>query len=237
MRELFEGWRSHLTESPELRLYCDMDGVLVDFQAGVLAYMNDVLRDMGARKDELSQLKASRSNPEYLTFKAASQAAEELGGWGKTVVAKHINRPDDGGYGLKQVRNFMYRLVEDDREFWANLPWMDGGKELWDYIKEFNVEILSAPMGPNSILGKQDWVARELGDIPTNITDDKSPYGKVDGQQGVLVDDRAKYRAQFESGGGIAIEHTPGFAPPSIEGLKKLGFIKGEEDDAEEVEA
>ena len=31
-----------------------------------------------------------------------------------------------------RVRDFMYRLVEDDVDLWANLGWERGGKELWD---------------------------------------------------------------------------------------------------------
>ena len=237
MKKLMESWRAHINEAPELKLYCDMDGVLVDFETGVLTYMNKVFQEMGSREAELSQLRPDRKNPEFMIFKAARKAAEELGGWDKEITGKHISRPDDGGYGLKKTRDFMYRLVDNDREFWANLPWMAGGKELWNYIKDFDVEILSAPMGPNSVLGKEDWVARELGsDVKANITDDKTDYGMTDGRQGLLIDDRVKYRKQFESGGGLTVAHTPGNAGPSIAGLKKHGFVKEGEGD-EEVEA
>ena len=41
----------------------------------------------------------------------------------------------------------MYRLVENDVEFWANLPWIENGRKLWNHVKDFNPHILSDPYG------------------------------------------------------------------------------------------
>ena len=30
-------------------------------------------------------------------------------------------------------------------DFWVNLEWTPGGKELWNYIKKYNPELLSSP--------------------------------------------------------------------------------------------
>ena len=81
------------------------------------------------------------------------------------------------------TRDFMYRLVENDVDLWANLGWERGGKELWDYIKDIpGLEILSAPMAEGSKVGKRMWVERELG-VPVekvNLSDSKKPYRSLE---------------------------------------------------------
>ena len=194
------------------KLFCDMDGVLVDFEKGVLGYMNERLRVLQAGGEPVSEEEQ----------RDALRAVEAMGGWFE-VEPVHIKRPNEGG--VAEVRDLMYTMVENNYEVWANLPWIPGGKELWNHIKKYNPEILTAPMGPESERGKETWCARELGNVPVNITDDKSPYGQGDGKrQGLLIDDREKYRAQFRAGGGEVVSHTPGNANPSIKQLKAFGF-------------
>ncbi len=220
MKKELENWREFLAEGVEgvekYKLFCDMDGVLVDFEKGVLAYMNKTFAAIAAEQENY---------PDNKLYKLARAAARELGGWDAEIRPEHIRRAEEGGTGFLRTRDLMYRMVENNREVWANLPWIEGGKELWNHIKKYNPEILTAPMGPESELGKEDWCARELGNLPVNITDDKSPYGMGDGKrQGLLIDDREKYRAQFKAGGGEVVPHTPGDAGPSIKRLKALGF-------------
>lgn len=217
MERILKGWQQYLKENEEgqrkYKLFCDMDGVLVDFEKGVLGYMNERMRALAAGGEPVSEEER----------KDAVRAAEALGSWEVPIVGQHIKRPNEGG--IAEVRDLMYTMVENNYEVWANLPWIPGGKELWNHIKQYNPEILTAPMGPESERGKETWCARELGNIPVNITDDKSPFGVGDGKrQGVLVDDREKYQKQFEAGGGVAVPHTPGNAGPSIKRLKELGF-------------
>ena len=216
MKKELENWREFLAEGVEgvekYKLFCDMDGVLVDFEKGVLGYMNQRLEALAAGAEPVDKNE----------LKDAAKAVEAMGGW-FVVKPEHIKRPSEGG--VAAVRNLMYTMVENNYEVWANLPWIPGGKELWNHIKKYNPEILTAPMGPESERGKEAWCARELGNVPVNITDDKSPWGQGDGKrQGLLIDDREKYRAQFRNGGGEVVAHEPGNAEPSINQLKALGF-------------
>ena len=218
MENVMKNWKRYLNEqggSEQYQLFSDMDGVLVNFEGGVLEYMNQRLQEL---KDQ----------PDHPDYKLARSAAKELGGWDVVINKWHIARSDQEG-SLKRnyrTRDLMYRLVEDDAELWANLGWERGGKELWDYIKDIpGLEILSAPMAEGSKVGKRIWVERELG-VPVekvNLADSKKSYGVHNGKQGLLIDDRDKYVNEFREGGGIAIKHDPDNVAATIKELKKLG--------------
>ena len=142
------------------QVFSDMDGVLVNFEGGVLKYMNERFQEIANNQEKYKALRGSGS-PDYKLYKLARSAAKELGGWDVVINKWHIARSDMEG-SLKRnyrTRDFMYRLVENDVEFWANLPWIENGRQLWNHVKDFNPHILSAPMAEGSITGKRIWVA------------------------------------------------------------------------------
>ena len=101
------------------QVFSDMDGVLVNFEGGVLEYMNKRFQEL---KDQ----------PDHPDHKLARSAAKELGGWDVEINKWHIARSDQEKSLPRnyRVRDFMYRMVEDDVDLWANLGWERGGKEL-----------------------------------------------------------------------------------------------------------
>ena len=231
MEKVMKNWKRYLNEqegSERYQLFCDMDGVLVNFEGGVLRFMNEKMREIAADQKRYKALKGS-GDRDYKLYKAARKAAEELGGWDVEINKWHIARSDqEGSLGRnKRIRELMYRLVENDVDLWSNLGWEEGGKQLWDYIKDVpGLEILSAPMAEGSKVGKRIWVERELG-LPAskvNLADSKKPYGEWNGKQGLLVDDRDKYVNEFRAGGGIAIKHDPNNVDNTIKQLQKYGF-------------
>ena len=76
--------------------------------------------------------------------------------------------------GYKDLTGKLPKEVSDDTEFWEpihkagaafwiKLKWMPDGKELWNYIKQYKPELLSAPSKQeSSIMGKRIWVKREI---------------------------------------------------------------------------
>jgi hypothetical protein len=40
---------------------------------------------------------------------------------------------------------FRESVGENEKEFWTNLEWQPGGKELWGYIEQYKPNILSSP--------------------------------------------------------------------------------------------
>ena len=111
------------------QVFSDMDGVLVNFEGGVLKHMNERFQEIANNQEEYKALRGSGSS-DYKLYKLARAAARELGGWDVEINKWHIARSDqEGSLGRnKRIRDLMYRLVEDDVHLWANLGWERGGK-------------------------------------------------------------------------------------------------------------
>lgn len=100
-----------------------------------------------------------------------------------------------GGSGGPKV----WKVVDQiGTKFWSNMPWTPDGKELWNYIKQFNPIILSSvpysspyPETPKiSEQGKIQWIKRNLGEnvkyIIVKTPEDKDKYVS---SEGILIDD------------------------------------------------
>ena len=157
------------------QIYCDMDGVLVDFLSGAIAKMNEVINDEAHPLAEL-----------------ANKVKEEAGT--DQLVTGHLTKGDP--LCINSAREYMRPLLEDDEDFWTNLPWMPEGRAIWDAIKAHHPVILTSPMDQNgcqgSIKGKEKWIKRELGlDINSRaiFSHDKYEYATKGGEPTVLIDD------------------------------------------------
>lgn len=203
-------------------LYCDMDGVLCDYMGSVLVVMNESVRKV---VENLNVYKTR--HPDF--YSSAKKAVAEQGGnldnkdLGEPFLAEHVVRETS----RRRVRNFMYSCVFNNYEFWRDMPWTADGKKLWEYIKPYNPTILSGPQGPNSKIGKVDWVRRELGLGKDRVVLTQTKHEEVakllkTGKVAVLIDDLPKYVVPFRNAGGIAIQHIS--AEDTIEQLKSLGF-------------
>ena len=57
--------------------------------------------------------------------------------------------------------------IKEDRYFWSTMPWMTGGKQLWNFISLHRPHILSAyveeSFDPNCIPGKTKWLRTNIG--------------------------------------------------------------------------
>lgn len=121
------------------------------------------------------------------------------------------------------------KLNKEHPHLFANLPWMQDGRELWTYITQHKVEILSAhttTWQPNSPKDKKIWVARNLKPQPhfTNVTirSKKKDYAVQNGVPNILIDDWKQNIKEWEKAGGIGIMHKN--TTNTIAALKKLGL-------------
>jgi len=140
------------------------------------------------------------------------------------VIGKSITQ---WSYGSKSEK---WDKIKATPKFWHTLPWMPGGKDLWNFISKYKPHILSAyveeSFDPNCIPGKSHWARTNLGIAPGRINlvkrVQKQNYAKVAGQPAILIDDYKKNTDQFTQRGGIGILHTN--TSSTIAQLKKLGF-------------
>ena len=211
MKLLLENFQSFVNEQEQTlpQIYCDMDGVLVDFEKGIIDQINkdlDTIRGM-AKDKGLAKLQTGldQAGRDFVSI-------EDLRGKGATS---------------KLVRNYMYRRVGNDADFWANLPWMPNGEELWAFIAPYRPHILTSPMRKGSEIGKAFWIDANLNPAPDEIHMSHKKYKwavNEDGSSNVLIDDWSKNTVPWHDHGGIAIQHVNGNTSATIATLKDLGF-------------
>ena len=152
-------------------IYCDMDGVLVDFERGYY----------------------------------------DLTG----VHTKQFVKGDAA---------FWEPLEKAGASFWANLPWMPDGPQLWRYIKRYKPNILSSPSRSlSSREGKKIWckinINNQYKDLLLYPRAEKQLFS---GKNHILIDDLENTIAEWNAKGGIGIHHTS--AASTIKQLKELGL-------------
>ena len=117
---------------------------------------------------------------------------------------------------------FWEHVKKGGLRFWSHMPWMKDGRTLWNYVRDKNVEILSAPARalPDSVKGKKIWVNRELGSVKLNLkrAREKQEFAH---NRAILIDDKKKNIDRWKAAGGLAIHHTS--AMKTIKKLKEYG--------------
>ena len=196
MKPILKNWRTFLKENedgPSYHIYCDMDGVLVDFQTAVVDQINKDLKDDSLDGRRLIKLR------------------EKLANLNRDSITKGDLDKIDKSKRFKAAREYMYARFRNDEAFWASLPWFPGGQELWKYIGKYEPYILTAPMsGEGSRTGKQKWIENNLNPQPKKIfmSHEKYKWATTNGKPNILIDDFEINTIPWAKAGGIAILHT-----------------------------
>ena len=111
-------------------------------------------------------------------------------------------------------------------EFWAQMDWMPsnkGGKALWDKIKNYNTEILSAPAeSEGSRVGKADWLKAKGINAKLNLEKARDKR-KFAAPNHILIDDFKRNIDQWVESGGIGVWHRDNAT--TFRELRKYGII------------
>lgn len=140
-----------------------------------------------------------------------------------TDFKEAVNKLGSSINELNTNPNKVWGMIDNaGANFWSDMPWTNDGKELWEYVKQYNVEILSSPSkDQSSRAGKYTWCAKELGNLKVNLTyrNHKPHYA---GPNEILIDDLKSTVDKWIENGGIGILHTS--ASDTIKQLKELGL-------------
>ena len=176
LNKLFEEEKSKLN----YKIYCDMDGVIADFEARF----------------------------------------EHFAGLSPDAYRAEITKK----YGKKMESKMFWDLIDNQIgvRFWRGIPWMPGGKDLWNYIKPYNPTLLTAPSrADSSRIGKSLWVKDH---IPGSKIIFKQAEQKADLAEpnAILIDDREDTIMKWKSKNGIGILYKN--TDQAINELKQLGL-------------
>ena len=200
---------------PESVIYCDMDGVLVNFEVGAISLINSAL------------------DGEYALGRGADKALGKL----HDVLGEDWRAQTSADLRIKPVRNFMFAMIaENPGDFFGALPpLLDGANQLWPYLNSTGhiVKLLTAPvMGkpgmPTAGEGKEMWAMENLDPPPQEVilSPARQKVGSAvsAGISNILVDDKASTIQSWNDAGGIGILHIPGGSSATIARLQELGL-------------
>lgn len=193
-----------------IKIFFDMDGVLVDFAGGAANALQDVLASGDVSSRQFRRLvnydEPDRVEPITAAFLEEITEIKDLKG--------------ERTKWMKRVNDAVFKIVgSGGHPYWSSLPSLPGYNQMITAAIELvginNVYVCTAPVidktgGCES--GKRAWIETNTEILPENVfvTPDKGSIAlQFPDDNCILIDDRTKYCDAWQEAGGIAIRHTP----------------------------
>ncbi len=124
----------------------------------------------------------------------------------------------------KEMWSAINKYSSEGGKVWGELDTMQDAQQLWNYIKKYDVEILTATGDPKYGAAQQKhiWVKKNFGNVKVNIVRMSKEKAQYAAPNHILIDDMPKSINPWVEAGGIGILHTS--AASTISELKKLGL-------------
>lgn len=120
----------------------------------------------------------------------------------------------------------MWKRLAAAPRFYAELPWMADGKDLWTALQPHlpaPMVLTGLPLGTWAEPEKREWCRRELGPgviVTACMSIDKHLYCCADD---ILIDDRESARLDWVTAGGRFVLHTS--TPETLAALREMGAL------------
>jgi len=193
-----------------VKIFFDMDGVLVDFAGG------------GADAIQLALEAGDTSRKQFrrlINYDGPDRVEPITAEFLETMTTIKDSKGDRTKW-MKRVSDALFAIVgSGGHPYWSTLPALPGYELMIqsaiDLVGINNVYVCTSPVidktgGCES--GKRAWIEERTEILPSNVfvTQDKpSVLRQFSNDTCILIDDRIKYCDSWRAGGGIAIRHEP----------------------------
>ena len=106
----------------------------------------------------------------------------------------------------------MWKTIDSKKDFWISLPETKDFRTLWNYIKQYNITILTGcPSKPAFYVAqkaKKEWVNQRMGNIPVICCLSRFKQNYMTNKNDILIDDKEENCKRWTNSGGRSIFHT-----------------------------
>ena len=120
---------------------------------------------------------------------------------------EHFTGMSPSEYKDQKGKKMFWKLIEEVGDvFWSDMQWTPRGKELWNFIKPYKPQLLTAPSSQQSSRdGKSVWASRNLPSwvkVNFRAAEQKQEFANPNT---ILIDDKESTIQQWSANGGIPI--------------------------------